>query len=151
MAIARAIVEHIHDHPRLGCKTLFATHYHELTELERVLPRVRNFRVDVLEDGDQVIFLHRVVPGGADRSYGIHVARLAGIPGSITRRATDLLRELEKKGRRDGTRADRPQMALFNPERDPLRAELAGLELDTMSPLDALNSLYTLRDRARRE
>src|SRR5260370_42197317 len=95
MAIARAIVEYVHDDPRLGCKTLFATHYHELTEVEQTLPRGRNLRVDVLEDGDGVVFLHRVVPGGADRSYGVHVAQLAGIPGSVLKRAREVLRGLE--------------------------------------------------------
>src|SRR6185437_11543396 len=80
LAIARAVVEHVHNAPALGCRTLFATHYHELIELARVLPRVRNFNVAVEEDGERVTFLHKIVPGGADRSYGIHVARLAGIP-----------------------------------------------------------------------
>ncbi|MGI9252945.1 MAG: DNA mismatch repair protein MutS, partial [Thermomicrobiales bacterium] len=95
LAIARAIVEHLHNAPRLGCRTLFATHYHELTELETLLPRVRACRMDVLEDGDRVVFLRRVVPGGADRSYGIHVAQLAGIPRAIVRRAQDILADLE--------------------------------------------------------
>jgi len=95
LAIARAVVEYLHNHPRLGCRTLFATHYHELTELERVLPRVRNYRMDVLEEGDQVIFLHRVVRGGADKSYGIHVAQLAGLPQAVVRRAREILADLE--------------------------------------------------------
>src|SRR5699024_47018 len=96
LAIARSVVEHLHNSSRLGCKTLFATHYHELTELAEVLPRVVNYRVDVLEEGDEVIFLHRVVPGGADRSYGIHVARLAGMPRSVVNRADEILRDLER-------------------------------------------------------
>jgi DNA mismatch repair protein MutS len=150
MAIARAIVEFLHDHPRLGCKTLFATHYHELTELERRLSRVRNMRVEVLEEGERVVFLHRVVPGGADRSYGIHVARLAGIPASVTQRARDLLKELES-GRR---RASRPAAnghgpGLFDPPRDPLIDDLAALQPDGLTPLQALNKLYELRERAR--
>src|SRR5215218_3952653 len=95
LAIARAIAEYIHNAPRLGCKTLFATHYHELTELERILPRVRTCRMDVLEDGDRVVFLRQVVPGGADRSYGVHVAQLAGVPKAIVRRAQEILDELE--------------------------------------------------------
>src|SRR5512146_1711164 len=81
LAIARAVVEYIHNNPRLNCKTLFATHYHELTELDKILPRVRNYNVSVMDEGDhQVVFLHKVVPGGADRSYGVHVAKLAGMP-----------------------------------------------------------------------
>jgi DNA mismatch repair protein MutS len=150
MAIARAIVEFLHDHPRLGCKTLFATHYHELTELERKLPRVRNMRVEVLEEGERVVFLHRVVPGGADRSYGIHVARLAGIPASVTQRARDLLKELEGGRRRGGpARANGHGPGLFDPPRDPLLEELAALQPDGLSPLQALNKLYDLRERAR--
>ncbi|HEY3083001.1 MAG TPA: DNA mismatch repair protein MutS [Chloroflexota bacterium] len=152
MAIARAIVEHVHDHPRLGCRTLFATHYHELTELARTLPRVRNARVEVLEEGDRVVFLHRVVPGGADRSYGIHVAGLAGIPASVVQRARELLRELERGGRRRPGRAGPPagSRGLFDAPRDPLLDELAGLDTDGLTPLQALNRLCELRDRARR-
>jgi DNA mismatch repair protein MutS len=147
MAIARAIVEHLHESPRLGCKALFATHYHELTELASKLPRVRNMRVDVLEDGDRVVFLHRVVPGGADRSYGVHVARLAGIPDSVTHRARELLRELESGRPRRAKPAAAP--GLFDPPRDPLLDELASLQPDGLTPLQALNKLYELRDRAR--
>ena len=95
LAIARAIVEYIHNAPELRCKTLFATHYHELTRLEAVLPHVHCSRMDVLEEGDRIVFLHRVVPGGADRSYGIHVADLAGIPKAVVSRARALLSELE--------------------------------------------------------
>ncbi len=105
LAIARAVVEYIHNHPRLGAKTLFATHYHELTELERVLPRVRNFNVAVAEEGEELVFLRKIVPGGADRSYGIHVARLAGVPQTILKRAADILRELEQGGSKERRRA----------------------------------------------
>jgi len=104
LAIARAVVEYIHNHPRLGAKTLFATHYHELTELERVLPRVRNFNVAVAEEGEELVFLRKIVPGGADRSYGIHVARLAGVPKTILKRATDILRDLEAGGSKERRR-----------------------------------------------
>src|SRR5690606_27035328 len=95
ISIARAVVEYLHNHPRLGCKTLFATHYHELTELENILPHVRNYTVAVAEQGDEVVFLHRVVPGTADRSYGIHVAQLAGVPKSVVKRANEILDELQ--------------------------------------------------------
>jgi DNA mismatch repair protein MutS len=147
LAIARAIVEHVHDHPRLGCRTLFATHYHELTELAKSLARVRNARVEVLEEGDRVVFLHRVVPGGADRSYGVHVAGLAGIPTSVVQRARDLLADLE---RRRPARRPRPNgRGLFDAPREPLLDEIAALEVDGLTPLQALQRLYDLRDRAR--
>ena len=109
LAIARATAEHIHNSPRLGCKTLFATHYHELTKLAETLPRVRNLNVAAVESEGGVVFLHRIVPGGADRSYGVHVALLAGIPPSVVARAWDLLSELE----RDGLRATPRQRKLF--------------------------------------
>ena len=109
LAIARATAEHIHNSPRLGCKTLFATHYHELTKLADTLPRVRNLNVAAVEADGGVVFLHRIVPGGADRSYGVHVAQLAGIPHSVVARAWDLLSELE----RDGPRATPRQRMLF--------------------------------------
>jgi DNA mismatch repair protein MutS len=99
MAIAQAIVEDLHaaDRPGGAPKTIFATHYHELTALAGALPRLRTYRVDVLERGDDVVFLHAVVEGGADRSYGVHVARLAGVPERVTRRAAELLAQLESQ------------------------------------------------------
>jgi len=157
LAIARAVVEYLHNHPRLGCRTLFATHYHELTELERVLPRVRNYRMDVLEEGDQVIFLHRVVRGGADKSYGIHVAQLAGLPQAVVRRAREILAELEagragERTRRRGTmRKDVPitvQLTLFDPPH-PVLERLKALELDALTPLEALTLLYELQRMVR--
>jgi DNA mismatch repair protein MutS len=102
IAVARAVVEHIHDSRNLRCRTLFATHYHELAELEKGLDRVRNLRVDVLEHGASVVFLHRVVEGAADKSYGVHVARLAGVPTAVTLRAATILGELER-ARLNGT------------------------------------------------
>ena len=99
MAIAQAIVEELHEARRPGGapKTIFATHYHELTALAETLPHLRTYRVDVLERGDDVVFLHAVVEGGADRSYGVHVARLAGVPERVTRRAAELLEHLETR------------------------------------------------------
>ena len=102
LAIARAVAEHLHNNPRLGCKTLFATHYHELTQLADILPRAFNYNVVVSEDKGQVVFLRNIAPGGADRSYGVHVARLAGMPTSVVNRAWDVLAELE-----DDSRANR--------------------------------------------
>ena len=95
LAIARAVAEYLHSHPRLGCKTLFATHYHELIALADYLPNVVNYNVSAVEADGQVTFLHRIVPGGADRSYGVHVARLAGLPQPLVNRARELLAELE--------------------------------------------------------
>ena len=97
LAIARAVVEYIHNNPRLNCRTLFATHYHELTELPNVLPRARNYNVAVAEEGEEIVFLHKVLPGGADRSYGVHVAQLAGLPRPVVERARELLKQLEEQ------------------------------------------------------
>ncbi|MDP8921344.1 MAG: DNA mismatch repair protein MutS, partial [Chloroflexota bacterium] len=96
IAVARAVVEHIHESPRLGCKTLFATHYHELAELGDSFERVTSLQMEVLERGEDVVFLHHVAPGAADRSYGVHVARLAGVPEAVTHRAAQILAELER-------------------------------------------------------
>ena len=157
LAIARAVVEYIHNSPRLGAKTLFATHYHELTELEKILPRVRNMNVAVAEEGERVVFLHKIVPGGADRSYGIHVARLAGLPRAILRRAEDILQDLERGGGKEARRkamqapmdrGGQVQMS-FGTGPDPLREELRGLRPEEMSPLEALGVLYELHNRAK--
>jgi len=95
LSLAWAIVEYLHNEPKVRARTLFATHYHELTELERFLPRVRNYNMAVREDRDGVAFLHKVVPGGCDHSYGIHVARLAGLPQKVIARAEEVLSNLE--------------------------------------------------------
>jgi DNA mismatch repair protein MutS len=163
MAIARAVVEYLHDHPRLGARTLFATHYHELAELERSRPRVRAYRVQVLEEGDQVVFQHRVVPGGADRSYGVHVARLAGLPAPVTRRAQELVAELEARAAlappavapratSDAAAAEPPapgSPALETPH--PVLAELRRLDVLALSPLEALTKLLDLQEQAREQ
>jgi DNA mismatch repair protein MutS len=145
VSIAQAVVEYLHDSPRLGCRTLFATHYHELTALAERLPRVRNERVEVLEEGQTVRFLHRVVPGGADRSYGIHVAALAGLPSGVIARARQVLAELERQ-----RPLEPPEQQLGLPMEmapDPLRKELEQIQPDTLSPLEALQKLYELRSR----
>jgi DNA mismatch repair protein MutS len=154
LAIAQSIVEYIHNHPRLGARTVFATHYHELTELASVLPRVRNYRMDVREEGSEVHFLHRVVPGGADRSYGIHVARLAGIPRAVTRRAEEILKELERKGRGGGSgrvherQPDGFQLTLIG-EVNPAIEELRSLDVLSLSPIEAIGKLFELQQLAR--
>ena len=145
VSIAQAVVEYLHDAPRLGCRTLFATHYHELTALSERLPRVRNQRVEVLDEGDTVRFLHRVVPGGADRSYGIHVAALAGLPSGVIARARHVLAELERQ-----RPLEPPELQLGLPMEmapDPLRKELEEIQPDSLSPLEALQKLYELRSR----
>ena len=146
LSIAWAVAEFIHNYSRLGAKTLFATHYHELVDLANTLPRVKNFNVAVSEEGDRVIFLHKVIPGGTDRSYGIHVAQLAGLPRSVINRAQEVLAELENHTSK-GSRVPREkaqQMPLFS--KDSLLAdEVANLDIDSMSPLEAITKLYELK------
>jgi DNA mismatch repair protein MutS len=145
VSIAQAVVEYIHDSPRLGCRTLFATHYHELTALADHLPRVRNERVEVVEEGGAIRFQHRVVPGGADRSYGIHVAALAGLPPQLIVRAREILGELERQRPLEPVE-QQLGLPLLATE-DPIREELGAIELDRLSPLEALQKLYELRRR----
>ncbi len=150
IAIARAIVEHIHNHPQLQSKTLFATHYHELIELEEVLPRVRNYNVAVLEQGGRVVFLHKIVRGGADKSYGIHVAQLAGIPQAVVHRAEQVLKDLEDQHQVFVKTLSGTQLPLFAQE-DELRKELENLDVLALSPLDALNKLFELVERVKKK
>jgi DNA mismatch repair protein MutS len=143
VSIAWAVVEYIHNHPRLRAKTLFATHYHELTQLADLLPGVRNYNVAVSEADGQVVFLHKIVPGGADRSYGIHVGQLAGLPRPVVARAGEILHQLEAssgKAVRINPMASR-QLALF-PETNPLIDELKAVDTNALSPIEALNKLY---------
>ena len=151
LSIARAVIEHLHNDPRLGCKTLFATHYHELTQLAASLPGVRNFSVAVAEEGSDVVFLHRIVPGGADKSYGVHVARLAGLPQGVINRAWEVLADLESQSensRRSSSRsAPSQQLALFAPGTE-LADTVKALDVSNMTPLDALNKLYELQEQA---
>ena len=151
LSIARAVIEHLHNDPRLGCKTLFATHYHELTQLAASLPGVRNFSVAVAEEGSEVVFLHRIIPGGADKSYGVHVARLAGLPQGVINRAWEVLTDLESQvgnSRRRATRAaPSQQLALFAPGSE-LADTVRGLDVPNMTPLEALNKLYELQEQA---
>jgi DNA mismatch repair protein MutS len=154
LAIARAVVEYLHNSPRLGAKTLFATHYHELTELAEVLPRVKNFNVAVTEEGGRVVFLYKIMPGGVDRSYGIHVAQLAGLPRPVVHRANELLAELEG----DRPKAERarggkpkteppPQLTLFG-KKPVVIEELEKLDINSLTPLEALTKLYELQRQA---
>jgi DNA mismatch repair protein MutS len=159
LSLAWAITEHLHE--RIGCRTLFATHYHELTQLQETLPRVANLNVAVREWNDEVVFLHRIVRGGADKSYGIHVARLAGIPRSVNERAKDVLAQLEANGR---DAFDRPtiappagpgnasnkgsyQLTLFGFADHPLLDEVQKLDIDSMTPIQAMQFLQTAQRR----
>jgi DNA mismatch repair protein MutS len=153
LSIARAVAEYIHNYPGLGAKTLFATHYHEMVELANFLPRVKNFNVAVSEKGGEVTFLYKIVPGGVDKSYGIHVARLAGLPKSVIHRAQEVLEELEENGGKAPTKGRRPrepvrQMTFFG-QKPSFLAELEKLDIDAMTPLEALNKLYELQKKAR--
>jgi DNA mismatch repair protein MutS len=159
LAIARAVIEYIHNNPRLDCRTLFATHYHELTALPNILPRTRNYNVAVSEKGEEIVFLHKVVQGGADKSYGVHVAQIAGMPRPVVERAKQLLEHLEKVGgdfelpatskppQKSGKGADKPlQPSLFgSPTDSTVLSTLRNLKVDEMSPIEALTTLYELK------
>ena len=154
LSIARSVIEHLHNDPKLGCKSLFATHYHELTELANTLPGVRNFSVAVTEENGKVIFLHRIVPGRADRSYGVHVAQLAGLPRAVVSRAWEVLEDLESYGadRKNAGKRQRTepavQMSLFSPDQ-PLTDAVLSLDVANLTPLEAINKLYELQEKAR--
>jgi DNA mismatch repair protein MutS len=143
VSIAWAVVEYIHNHPQLRAKTLFATHYHELTQLADLLPGVRNYNVAVTEADGNVVFLHKIIPGGADRSYGIHVAQLAGLPRPVIQRATEIMGELEKSsGQAIRINPQAAQQVALFPETNPLLDELGKLDMNALSPIEALNKLY---------
>jgi len=157
LSIAWSVSEHLHD--TVGCKTIFATHYHELTQLADNLVAVRNYNVQVREVGDQVLFLHRLQPGGADRSYGIEVGRLAGLPPAVIRRATELLRLLEaeqivpRSGRaaRVPIEASEGQLALFGLMPHPVVQQLKNVEPNAMTPIQALEMLARLVDEVKQD
>jgi DNA mismatch repair protein MutS len=149
VAIAWAVTEFLHN--VIGCKTIFATHYHELTQLTEELAHARNWNVAVREAGDEIVFLHRIEPGGADRSYGIHVGRLAGLPPAVVARAGEVLRLLEA-GHHVAAKAppappDATQLPLFEGATHPVLTELGQLDLDSVSPLEALNQLAAWKRR----
>ena len=174
LSIAWAVSEYLLDEKRMGAKTLFATHYHELVELASKYKRAKNYNVAVHEDGQKVTFLRKVVPGGADQSYGIHVARLAGLPQAVIARAQQILEVLEQHNlsvEADGATGQQPkthptmpkprrrvsrktlqsdslQLALFTPKTHPLVEEIRRLELTQVTPLDAVNILYDLKAKA---
>ena len=165
MSIAWAVVEYIADARQLGAKTLFATHYHELTELEGALNGVNNYCIAVKEQGDDIVFLRKIVKGGADRSYGIQVAKLAGVPDRVINRAKELVEELtdadiaarareiaQMQSTPSKKRVSRPdevdanQLTLFDTVKDDsIIEEIKKLEIANMTPLDALNTLYRMQ------
>ena len=161
IAIAWAVAEFLHDFeptPGAHAKTLFATHFHELVALAQSHPRVVNASVTVREWKDDVLFLRKVVDGPASRSYGIAVARLAGVPDPVVARARELLRKLESgegpggaEGIASATNAPTSQIELFSGPEETLRQSVASIEVDAMTPLEALNRLHALVTEARRE
>lgn len=151
-SIARAVVEYIHNKGRTGVRSLFATHYHQLTSLEGTLKRLTNYHIAVKEEGHDLVFLRKIVPGATDKSYGIHVARLAGVPLAVTKRAKEVLNEVEseKLGAKSGSNVRYTQLMLIDPGMnnptpvDPVLEELKSLDIDSMTPIDALTTLNNL-------
>jgi DNA mismatch repair protein MutS len=152
------VAEHLASNERARPKTIFATHYHELTDLADALPGVENYHVTAREYRDEIVFLHKIIPGRSDRSYGIQVARLAGLPPQVVRRASEILRSLEQDELQRGGRpslsgappAHQQQLALFQPaaEVHPVVSALRDLNIDQLTPLDALNLLADLKRQA---
>lgn len=149
VSIAWAIVEYIHNAPKLRARTLFATHYHELTRLAETLPGVRNYNVAVSETNGEVIFLHKIIAGASDRSYGIHVAQIAGLPKPVINRANEILSQLESADRQsvlNEPSVPTDQLLLF-PETNPIVDALKALDVDNLSPIEAINTLYTWKKK----
>ena len=144
LSIAWAVVEYIHNHPKLKSRTFFATHYHELTTMPEFLPQVCNYNVVVSESNNDVVFLHKIIEGACDKSYGIHVAQLAGIPNPVINRANDLLHQFEKESEEPIFFSKQPspeQPTLFK-ESNPLLEKLDKLDIESISPIEALNTIY---------
>jgi DNA mismatch repair protein MutS len=158
ISIAWAVAEYLSSRPDKKAKTLFATHYHELTRLEGLFPGIKNYNVAVREWNNEVIFVRKIVPGGTDRSYGVHVAGLAGIPPTVVQRATEILQALEENSVKEPEFAARAkkrkipapqQLFLFADRPNPVIEELKQLDLDSLSPLEALMKLKELKDKAK--
>lgn len=157
LSIAWAVIEHIHNSTRLRSRTLFATHYHELVQLAGSLPHVKNYNMAVTEEEGKVIFLRKVVPGGADKSYGIHVAQLAGLPKAVIHRAEEILRQLEEEKlerKKDKSKkivdTSSMQLSIFGAQ-SQVEKEIRSLDIDSMSPIEAINKLYELKKKAGEE
>lgn len=159
ISIAWAITEYLHENPDLRAKTLFATHYHELNEMSEIFPRIKNYKVEVREYDDKVIFLHKVTPGGADHSYGIQVAQMAGLPMYVIKRAKEVLNNLESKEltpyeeRKEKLArmksSNDNQIGLFEFQDDKLRGEIDEIEIEKLTPLEALNKLSELKKKVK--
>jgi DNA mismatch repair protein MutS len=157
MSIARAVLEYAANPRKLGAKTLFATHYHELTELEGAVEGVRNFAVAVKKRGDEITFLRRIVRGAADGSYGVEVAKLAGVPEGVIRRAKVILKELEEQeraklaatGQAAALSVDESDDSFADIQAQALVEELKGIDADTLTPIEALTRLYEIIKRAK--
>lgn len=151
MSIARAVLEHCADKRRLGAKTLFATHYHELTEVEHAIEGVRNYHIAAKKRGDGIVFLRKIVPGGADQSYGVEVAKLAGVPGRVVDRAREILAELESQAGASPAPAPRreepAQVSLGDMAGAAVLEELRAVSVETLTPIEAMNLLYRLKSR----
>jgi len=148
MAIARAVLEYAANPKRLGAKTLFATHYHELSTIETELPNVRNYNIAVKKRGEQMIFLRKIVPGATDDSYGVEVARLAGLPAAVISRARELLKELEtREGPAPVLRQAEPedQISMLDLRAQQVCDALCALTPETLTPIEAMNELYKLK------
>lgn len=153
LSIAWAVLEHIADPILCGAKTLFATHYHELTELEGKLEGVVNYRITVKEIGDDVLFLRKIVRGSADKSFGIQVAKLAGLPESVLSRAKEILKELEQSDLlvRDPKEVSAPEPSLDSKVRQSILNDLEKLDLDRMTPIEAFMKLHSYLDALKGE
>ena len=160
ISIAWAITEFLHQNPEVAAKTLFATHYHELNEMASIYPRIKNYKVEVREYGDKVIFLHKVSAGGADHSYGIQVAQMAGLPNFVTKRAKEILTNLEgkeltpyeeKKKKIQKFKEDEYQISLFEMKDDKLRKEIDEIDIDGITPIEALNRLNQLKKKIKED
>ncbi|MCK5737754.1 DNA mismatch repair protein MutS, partial [bacterium] len=162
---AWSVAEYLHNNPKVAAKTLFATHYHELTELERLLPRVKNYNVAVKEWADNVVFLRKIVPGGCDNSYGIYVAKLAGLPKRVIERAKEILANLEANeltpsalpkiavhhNTPSNNETQHSQLDLFNRQEQELRKKILAIDPNDLTPREALETLFELKTLVRQE
>lgn len=148
MSIARAVIEYIHDKKNLGAKTLFATHYHELTELEDILPGVKNYNIAVKKHGDDITFLRKIIPGGADDSFGIQVAKLAGVPDKVLNRAKQVLYSLEsgekEKSAPKKAKAEEPMQLTMDTPDNAVIAKLKNIDVNSMTPMQCMNVLFEI-------
>jgi DNA mismatch repair protein MutS len=157
ISIAWAIVEHIHEHPKDKAKTLFATHYHELNEMEKSFKRIKNYNVSVKEADNKILFMRKLERGGSEHSFGIHVAKLAGMPSSIIKRSAEILAQLETDNQKTGiakpigqisTQREGYQMSFFqldDPVLSQIRDEIITLDIDHLTPVEALNKLNDIK------